>query len=88
MPLQANGITSQSSHYPLAKAQMDGTIKQGQKSLFRNAFLSHDEFKQAFIHTCPLYTQPSNYLCVIIDSTIHIPPPVDVITYYQYANHL
>ena len=88
--LQANGITSQSSPYPLAIAQMDGTIRQCRKSLFRDALLSHDEFKQAFIHTCPLYTQPSNDLCVIIDFLyfIHIPPPVDVITYYQYANHL
>ena len=88
--LQANGITMQASPFPLAIAQMNGDMRKSQKSLFREALISHNEFTEAFVSTCPLHSSPPSDLCLIIDLLyyFHMPPPPEVITFSQYSTFI
>jgi hypothetical protein len=83
--LQSHGIMAQTSDYPLAMANLDGTMRKANKAEFRSSLCKHTEFTGAFITTSPT-------LCntFIIDFLyfIHIPPPPDVANYSTYFSYL
>ena len=87
--LQASGITAQTSPFPLAIAQIDGAIKVGTKSEFKDA-LCNVGFGEIFTNHCPFFSlphsSPTQGLSVILDFLyyIHRPPPPDITIFSEY----
>ena len=85
--LQANEITAQTSPYPLAIADLDGNLRSSSKSKFLDSLIKCFGFQQAISSTySPL---PTLYTSVIdMLYFIHMPPPLSVITFHDYFEHL
>ena len=88
--LQANGICTQTSPYPLAIADIQGNMRSSQKSKFLETLTRCLQFDRAVANLCPLLSQPPQDLCVIIDMLyfVHMPPPPSVVTFNDYFTHL
>ena len=88
--LQSHGIMDETTDYPLAITNLDGTVRRTNKAEFRAALCKHDEFIPAFTTTFPYSSSTPDDLCLIIDFLyfLHIPPPSDVETYSDYFSYL
>ena len=82
--LKANGITAQTSPYPLALSDLEGNLRASGKSKFLASLTKCLDFERAISSTYPS-TQ-----CIIIDAMyyIHMPPPLSTNTFLEYFEHL
>ena len=88
--LQANGITAQTSPYPLAIADIHGQMHSSPKSQFLTSLSSCIQFDKVVSTSCPILSSPPHDLSVIVDLLyfIHMPPPPSVITFHDYFHLL
>ena len=84
--LQANGITAQTSPYPLAIADIHGNMRSSPKSQFLASLSSCVKFDKVVSTTCTFLSSPPRDLGVIIDLLyfIHMPPLPSVSTFCDY----
>lgn len=88
--LQANGITAQTSPYPLAISDLDGNLRSSGKSKFFETLSHCLSFDQAVSKTCQFFSHPVSDLCIVMDMLffLHMPPPPTVVTFHDYFEHL
>ena len=86
--LQSHGIMAQTSDYPLAMANLDGTMRKANKAEFRSSLCKYSEFTAAFSSTCPNICNTNISFIIDFLYFVHIPPPPDVTTYSTYFSYL